>query len=128
MSPGRIGGRHAPRCTGGPNAISVGPTMVTATGARIAGPRPRAISPAEMGRRLPGLRAPGRTGRMPAGDEPAVGGDGHASPGLEVAALDRALGLAGAAKPEQLVVLELLDREGVVHLDEVEILGSEAGL
>src|SRR5256712_12493490 len=99
-----------------------------------AAPRARALPlplprlAAELQRRLPDLRKPRRPARVPTRDEPAVRRHRHPPTQREVAALDRRLRLALAAEPQQLVVLELLDREGVVHLDEVHVLGAEAGL
>ena len=81
---------------------------------------------AQLQRRLPDLRQAGRTAGMAARDQPAVGRDRHAAAELEVAALDARLGLALAAEAEQLVVLELLDGEGVVHLHEVDVLRADA--
>src|SRR5262249_20530393 len=65
---------------------------------------------------------------MPARREPAVGRERHRAAGVEPALLDALLGLALAAEAEELVVLQLLDDEGVVHLHELDALRTEAGL
>src|SRR5439155_1221463 len=82
-------------------------------------PPPRLAAQLERG--LPDLGEAGRPAGVAARDEPAVGRHRHAAARREVAALDRGLRLALGAQAEQLVVLELLDREGVVDLDEIEI-------
>src|SRR5438094_179334 len=89
-------------------------------------PLPR-LTP-QLQRRLPNLREPRRSPRVPTRDEPAVGRHRHPPAQREVAALDRRLRLPLAAEAEQLVVLELLDREGVVHLHEIHVRGAEAGM
>src|SRR6267142_2490267 len=89
---------------------------------------PLACLAPQLERRLPDLRETGRATGVTACDETAVGRDRDASAESEVAALDCRFGLALAAQAEQLVVLELFDRKGVVHLDEVQILRAEAGL
>src|SRR5262249_20920249 len=65
---------------------------------------------------------------MPPGGQSAVGRERHGAPGTEPALLDALLGLALTAEAEQLVVLQLLDHEGVVHLHELDALGPEADL
>src|SRR5262249_45688022 len=77
---------------------------------------------------LPDLGEAGRAARMAARDEAAVGRERRASAGLEPAFLDRLLALALAAEAEQLVVLELLDHERIVHLDEIDVARPEARL
>lgn len=79
---------------------------------------PTRLAP-ELERRLPDLSEPGRPAGVPARDETAIGRHRHPAAEREIAALDAGLGLARAAQAEQLIVLELLDREGVVDLDEV---------
>src|SRR5215468_2286536 len=85
----------------------------------------RARLAAQLQRRLPDLGQAGRAAGVSARDQPAVGRHRAAAAELEVAALDALLRLARLTQPEQLVVLELLDDERVVHLHEVEVIGSQ---
>src|SRR5262249_10285922 len=83
---------------------------------------------AQLQRRLPDLRQAGRAAGMAAGSEPTVGRERHRTARREPALLDALLGLALATEPEQLVVLQLLDDERVVHLHELDVLRAEARL
>src|SRR5262249_20686744 len=83
---------------------------------------------AELERGLPDLGQARRSARMAARGQSAVGGERHRAAWTEAPLLDALLRLALAAEAQQLVVLELLDDEGVVYLHELDILGAEARL
>src|SRR6185369_16998817 len=87
----------------------------------------RARRAAEVRRDLEDARHAGRAERMPLreeapgdvhGDAPAVG---------RLAVVDEAAGLAVRAEPQVLVVQDLRSREAVVQLDQVEVVGADAG-
>ena len=83
---------------------------------------------AQLHDQLVDLREPGRAARVAARDQAAVGVEGNAPAERGLLLLDELLGLALRAEAEQLVVLELLVREGVVAEREVDVLGAEAGV
>src|SRR5262249_12476666 len=69
----------------------------------------------------------GRADRMTARDEAA--GDVHRDPTiqLELAILEQLHRLARLGETERIGIEELIDGEGVVHLDQVDVFGAEAG-
>ena len=64
---------------------------------------------------------------MPLGDQSAAGVDRHASAKRGRTALQEARRIASVAKSEGLVVEQFGDGERVVHLQQAEILRSDAG-
>ena len=65
---------------------------------------------------------------MAAGGEPAVGAERDTATQARLARDHQLVALAVAADPEQLVVHELLHRERIVDLHQVEVAGTEPGL
>src|SRR5262245_26468976 len=83
---------------------------------------------AQLERDLVDLRQARRPARVAAGDEPAVGVEGDAPAELRRALLDELLGVALRAEAQQLVVLELLVREGVVAVGDGDVARAEPRL
>src|SRR5262249_22005198 len=83
---------------------------------------------AQLVHRLPDLRQSRRAAGVSAREKAAVRRERNPSAERRAARLEEALGFARRAEAEQLVVFELLDRERVVALDEIDVLGAEPGL
>src|SRR5208283_2355033 len=70
----------------------------------------------------------GRATGMTARDQPAIGVEGDAAAQLGFAGLEQLLCITGWTEAEELIVLKLLVREGVVHERDVYVRRAEPRL
>ncbi len=90
------------------------------------------LARARLAAQLPGnlghLSAPGRTKRVAAGNETAVGVDRNPSPRTGGPVEHELVAFAHIAQPQGLVVFEFLVGVGIMQLHHVQVLGSHPGI